>query len=220
VRLVCRGCAADAAALRVLGHAHQAWNEKHLSFHARNARLHSLLALLRACLHVELDSASASAFVAGRSTRLLGFTRELLLVMCANIEARMQLLAAHPGACRTLVCRSLSTDDTEGEFALLVGGIGFKPSPQAAEAYLRRAVDFLYHLRRQGGPDYGLAVPKSTKSAYSYHEAAAEGDATWNDGQLLLEAGEEAKMLARAQRKAEVALKQSKEVAIRSHHAI
>ncbi len=31
---------------------------------------------------------------------------------------------------------------------------------------------------------------------------------------------EEAKMLARAQRKAEVALKQSKEVAVRSHHAI
>jgi hypothetical protein len=83
-----------------------------------------------------------------------------------------------------------------------VGGIGFKPSPQAAEAY----------LRRQGGPDYGLAVPKSTKSAYSYHEAAAEGDATWNDG-LLLEPEVEGKMLARAKRKAEVALEQSKEVA-------
>jgi hypothetical protein len=72
----------------------------------------------------------------------------------------------HRGACRSLVCRSLSTDDIEGEFALLVRGIGFKPSPQAAG-------HFLYHLRRQGGPDYGLAVPKSTKSAYSYHEAAA-----------------------------------------------
>jgi hypothetical protein len=89
-----------------------------------------------------------------------------------------------------------------------------------SEAYLRRAVDFLYLLRRQGGPDYGLAVPKSTKSAYSHHEAAAEGDATWNDGRVLLEPEEEAKMLARAQRKAEVALKQSKEVAVRSHHAI
>jgi hypothetical protein len=42
------GYAGDAAALRVLGHAHQAWNEAHLSFHARNARLHNLLAVLRA----------------------------------------------------------------------------------------------------------------------------------------------------------------------------
>jgi hypothetical protein len=115
------------------------------------------------------------------------------------------------------LCAKCWTDDIEGEFALLVQGIGFKPSPQAAEAYLRRAVDFLYHLRR---PDYGLAVPKSTKSAYSYHEAATKGDATWNDERLLLKPKEEAKMLARAQCKAEVALKQSKEVAVRSHHAI
>ncbi len=48
-----------------------------------------------------------------------------------------------------------------------------------------------------------------------YHEAAAEGDATWIDGRLLLEPEEEAKMLARAQRKAEVTLKQSKEAAVK-----
>ncbi len=126
----------------------------------------------------------------------------------------MQLLAAEPGACRTLVERSLSAHDIEGEFALLVHGCGFKPSPQAPEAYLRRAMDFLYHLRRQGGPDYGLAVRKSTKLMYKYHKAAAEGDATWKDAQVLLEPGEEAKMLAQAQREAEVALKQPKEVAV------
>jgi hypothetical protein len=41
-----------------------------------------------------------------------------------------------------------------------------------------------------------------------------------NDGRRLLEPEEEAKMLARVQRKAEVALKRSNEVAVRSHHAI
>ncbi len=61
----------------MLGHAHQAWNEAHLSFHARNARLHNLLAVLRAGMQPELDSASASAFVAGRRGRLHGFTREI-----------------------------------------------------------------------------------------------------------------------------------------------
>ncbi len=60
-----------------------------------------------------------------------------------------------------------------------------------------------------------LAVPTSTKSVYSYQEAAAEGDATWNDGRVLLEPEEEAEMPARAQHKAEVALKQNKEVAVR-----
>jgi hypothetical protein len=77
----------------------------------------------------------------------------------------MQMLVV-PGACRTLVERSLSTDDIESEFALLVHGCGYKPTPQMAPEYLKR-VDFLHHMRRQGG--------RSTRTT------------TWNDAQMLAE---------------------------------
>jgi hypothetical protein len=146
------------------------------------------------------------------------FTREIQ-VMMANIEARMQLLAAVPGACRTLVECSLGTDDIEGEFALLVFGCGYKPTPQMAAEYLKR-VDFLHHMRRQGGPDYGLVVPKSTKSVYTYHDAAAKGDASWNDGQLLADPAVRTRMLERVLHRALNVLGQTREAAVRSHHAM
>jgi hypothetical protein len=215
-RLVCMGEAPTALALRIVGHAHQAWNDAGLSFHARNARLQLHWILLRQCMLPELDSASASAVVAGRNSRVMGFTRELLLVMMANIEARMQLLAAVPGACLTLVERSLSTDDLEGEFAQLVLGVKYKPSPQMAAGFLRR-LDF---LRRRGQAEHGLAMPKSSKSLYSYHDATASADVRWNNGQLLVDEAARQAALERLERRSRNAQGLTRAAAVRSYHSV
>ncbi len=51
---------ASLARLRIVGHAHQAWNDSGLSFHARNARLQLHWILLRQCMLPELDTVIAS----------------------------------------------------------------------------------------------------------------------------------------------------------------
>jgi hypothetical protein len=110
----------------------------------------------------------------------MGFTTELLFVLMANIEARQQFIMHAPAATLRLVERSLSTDDLEAEFGILVNGCGYKPSFEMAVGFLEH-MDFLFHVRRQQA-DYGLTLPKSSKCHYSWHSATSMGDSAWSDG--------------------------------------
>ncbi|KAG2500184.1 hypothetical protein HYH03_001765 [Edaphochlamys debaryana] len=190
-RLLMEGHAAEALMLRVLGHAHQAWDFPHLTSEVRTRRLENLRFVLWALVGPQLARVDTAAKAASRSHKVLGLTTELCTVMLANIESRSQLLRLLPEAQRALLAeRGLSTDDLEGEFALLVNGCGYKPTVEMAMGFLA-GCDFLHYVRRCQS-ELGITLAKSSKAHYSYHEAARRGDASWNDGLYLTAAGAEA----------------------------
>jgi hypothetical protein len=191
IELVREGNARDAMVLRVMGHAHQAWDMPHLTSHARTYRHQNLEALLWAAVGPSLDDVFVMSKSASKGTVVLGFTTEVLFVMLANMEARQQLLEHAPGGMLALVERSLSTDDLESEFGMIVNGIGFKAAFEVVALFLAN-IDFLYFVRRRGMELYGLTLPKSTKSHYSWHDAARRGDTAWRDGLFLTAAGGDA----------------------------
>ncbi len=67
--------------------------------------------------------------------RHMGFTTELLFVLMAISRRGIQFIMHAPAATLRLVERSLSTDDLEAEFGILVNGCGYKPSFEAVGSY-------------------------------------------------------------------------------------
>lgn len=61
----------------------------------------------------------------------------------------------------------------------------FKPTIRVAGAMMA-TVDWLARLRRD--PDAGLHVTATAQGSYSYHQATAARDRSWNDGRLLKDA--------------------------------
>lgn len=126
-QLLCDGKWVDATVLRVIAHAEQAFDMPRLTHAARTYRLQNLQILLRAVLHNTMsDSKLASTII--RQSTVLGFTTELLTVLLANVESRAAFIEAYPAAVLMLVEQSLSTDDLECEFSMLVTGCGYKPT--------------------------------------------------------------------------------------------
>jgi hypothetical protein len=211
----------DALVLRVLGHAHQAWDFPHLTSAVRTRRLQNLRVLLRALLLPDFDDVFKMASFASRTIKRYGFTSELLFVLMANVEAREQLLCAMPGASLALVERSFSTDDLENEFSWIVNGCGFKPPVETVMGFLEH-LDFLYMLRRR--PDAGIVLPKSSKVHYTYHDAMQLKDVSWNDG-LFLRTDEESRTalvrhIAAVTSRACNVLGLKRDLAVRDFHAM
>jgi len=212
--LVKSGHAVDAVFLKVISHAHQAWDTPHLTHEARSTRLQNLRCLIRHVLRHQLYDVHKMATFASRQTKIGGLTTELLFVMMANIEAREQLLKAHPDLAALLAEIACGTDDLEAEFGMLVRGCGFKPTFEVAFAFQQRC-DFLFHVRRNPHL-YGLSIPKSTKCHYSYHDAMTLKDTSWNDGEFLLNAPAYEKHLNRRLERAKNVLGLKRDATLRS----
>jgi hypothetical protein len=221
-RLVAAGHGRTALVLRLLGQHHEAWDTPHLTCSVRTRRMHAMHTLVRRMLLPQLDDADLMATFATRTTKRLGTTTELLFVYMANIEARQQLLQAVPGAAVGLAERSLSTDDIENEFSLVVNGCGFKPTVEVCMGFLEH-LDFLYMLRRNPR-QHGISMVRSSKSAYSYQTSIAQRDRTWNDGLYLsgTEAGLAAldRHRARTEDRACNVLALKRDRSVRSYHRV
>ena len=150
-----------------IDHAHQAWD--FLTHHIRTYRLQNLHAVFRMALDPQFDDVQKMATFASRSTKVFGFTTEVMFVVMANIESRQQLTSCCPAASLMLAEVALGTDDLETEFGMLVRGCGAKPSFEAAFGFQEKC-DYLFYTRRNQHK-HGLAIPKSTKCHCSYHDA-------------------------------------------------
>ena len=181
--LLVEGHVREALMLRLIGHAHQAWDQPGFNFRARTNRLQRYALVLRHLLQPQLDSLWDCASLGSRSIRVAGFTMELFFMDMLNVEARLWLVSMRPALAHILVERSLSTDDVENEFSIIVNGLG--STIVAIASYLKR-VDYLAWVRRHGH-EMGLAVPHLQASAYALHAAMRLGDMAWHNGAALLD---------------------------------
>ena len=169
--------------LRVMGKAYAAWDMPGLTYHVRTNRMQQYATVLRHMLNTKLDSLHDMLSLGSRSVRLAGFTMEIYMMDLINIESRMWLTAMRP-ACATHLCeRSLSTDDIETEFSILVNGIGYKATLAMVAGYLLNA-DFLAWVRRFGHL-MGISAPNSRHSKYTHQVAMQRGNAAWNNGAAI-----------------------------------
>jgi hypothetical protein len=122
-----------------------------------------------------------------------GMPKDLLLALGGNGDvSRRQLLQLFPWLRQLLHERGFSTDDLENEWSCLVLLLSFKPTIRVAGAIMA-TVDWLARLRRD--PQAGLHVTATAQGSYSYHQATAAKDASWNHGRLLREPGALARAL-------------------------
>ncbi len=138
-----------------------------------------------------------------------GMPKDLLLALGGNGDVRRQLLQFFPWLRQLLHDRGFSTDDLENEWSCLVLLLSFKPTIRVAGAMMATR-DWLARLRRD--PQAGL----QPQGSYSYHQATAAKDASWNDGCLLREPGALARALLSVVDRGRKASRNKKYV--RDHH--
>jgi hypothetical protein len=154
-----------------------AWDMRGLTQAVRTLWLqrlkHMLLQLLMARIRL----------VAGlQAGHVATFPRDPLFTLMQNADAHQQLLSLHPCLAPHLNERSLSQDDVEGVFSVLVLLAGCKPTTEAACRVLASVIA-LHADRLDSSRGYDL--PRSVRSYYSCQELAARGDSSWNSGDRL-----------------------------------
>jgi len=163
--------------LEILGESHQAWNLSGSTAAKRDASINRLNRLVRELFGKHLyDVRAASA------SQFRGFTRDLLLVLCMNRDARHHIKSLNPHVERILVEHSLDTDGLETVFGMIVMRLGYKSTYVRIMAAMRTN-ERVAQMKRDG--DSLVTVCSSSKRRYTHHLATAKRHAEWNDGSLM-----------------------------------
>jgi len=132
----------------------------------------------------QFDDVQKMATFASRSTKVFGFTTEVMFVVMANIESRQQLTSCCPAASLMLAEVALGTDDLEGEFGMLVRGCGAKPSIEAAFGFQEKC-DYLFYTLRNQHACTSMALPSPSPPSATTPTTTPFKDRGWNDGKFL-----------------------------------
>lgn len=174
--LLLAGHTRDALVLTIMGQYHQAWEMPGLSLAQRVARMQVPRVLVRHMLQHCLGNLYCCEHMAGRNIKVLEVHAQWLLCLIGNVEVHTFVLASSP-ALGCFLQRSVSTDDIEALFGVLVMLCGFKPELQMVVGCLG-SMAVLAWIRRNAH-SLQILAPASSESPYSHHGAVGEAQKAW-----------------------------------------
>ena len=163
--------------LQAFGDAYGAFQDPHLTWEVRTARIDKLKETIESIFGDRLYSP-----IAMKQGHVAGVPRDHLLVWAHNADARASIANISTAVPGVLHEHALGTDDLEQMFGMLVMRCGYKPVYRIAMGAFRTISEY---VEMKQDPETLISFPVSSKKNYSHYQLQARRDMAWRDGQAV-----------------------------------